>query len=500
MSPCGNFALIGSAKGTISMYNLQSGIDRGRFPAKLTPMEAKRLKMAKAQASSDFIGLDDSQKFSPGRGKHVGRVSGIQVDSLNKTVVSCAEDGLLKFWDFSSNQLVHEIDWSMTTLTGMRYHQPSDLIAVSCGDGYIRVVDISTRKLVRELNASFGLTKGVGRILDLCFSPDGKWIVAVSEDGVLRVWDLLTGHLIEALRFKSAPKALGFSPSGEFLATSHDDSVGVTIWTNRSLFARVSTRQIKPTDIVDVDTPHTAGDGAEGTLEAAFTEDEGVEDSNEVTAPSVGQLSKDLLTLSLVPKPRWQTLLNLDVIRQRNKPLEAPQKPVAAPFFLPSLESSSKTGVDKAGALALLAPESSPQDASSKSRISKIADPAVSHTSTFTSLLRARNHTGLVTHLSSLPPASADLAIRTLEPAPPYSEPVTFLDALTKRLKQRRDYELIQTWIAVFIKCHKELAMESEEVRMALGRWRDENRKVEEGFGEQVGFCRGVSGWVGGVV
>ena len=64
-------------------------------------------------------------------------------------------------------------------------------------------------------------------------------------------------------------------------------------------------------------------------------DDEELEDEN-VPAPSVDQLASDLLTLSLVPKARWQTLLNLDVIRERNKPKDAPKKPQSAPFFLPA--------------------------------------------------------------------------------------------------------------------------------------------------------------------
>jgi len=39
----------------------------------------------------------------------------------------------------------------MTTVTGIRYHQPSDLVALSCDDSSIRIVDIETKKLVREL-------------------------------------------------------------------------------------------------------------------------------------------------------------------------------------------------------------------------------------------------------------------------------------------------------------------------------------------------------------
>lgn len=49
------------------------------------------------------------------------------------------------------------------------------------------------------------------------------------------------------------------------------------------------------------------------------------------------ELDGDLVTLSLLPRSRWQTLLNFEVIQQRNKPKEAPKEPEKAPFFLPSL-------------------------------------------------------------------------------------------------------------------------------------------------------------------
>ena len=51
------------------------------------------------------------------------------------------------------------------------------------------------------------------------------------------------------------------------------------------------------------------------------------------------QLGEELLTLSLMPRSRWQTLLNLDIIRARNKPKEAPKAPEQAPFFLPTVTS-----------------------------------------------------------------------------------------------------------------------------------------------------------------
>lgn len=38
-----------------------------------------------------------------------------------------------------------------------------------------------------------------------------------------------------------------------------------------------------------------------------------------------------------MPRSRWQTLLNLETIKARNKPKEAPKAPERAPFFLPTL-------------------------------------------------------------------------------------------------------------------------------------------------------------------
>ena len=40
------------------------------------------------------------------------------------------------------------------------------------------------------------------------------------------------------------------------------------------------------------------------------------------------------LTLSSLPKSRWQNLPILDLIKERNKPKEAPKAPAAPSFFL----------------------------------------------------------------------------------------------------------------------------------------------------------------------
>merc|ERR1711860_222308 len=52
---------------------------------------------------------------------------------------------------------------------------------------------------------------------------------------------------------------------------------------------------------------------------------------------SPDQISDELVTMSLLPNSRWQNLLHLDIIKQRNKPKRPPRVPKAAPFFLPTV-------------------------------------------------------------------------------------------------------------------------------------------------------------------
>ncbi|KAK3056111.1 hypothetical protein LTS18_011724, partial [Coniosporium uncinatum] len=215
MSPCGTFALVGSAAGGIDMFNLQSGLHRQRFPVRLTQKQAKTLQLQGSGRAVNGDFDDQPRKWSRGQGKHTKAVTGIVVDNLNRMVVSSGADGKVKFWEFSTGLLLHEMDWyPMTSVTGIRHHRPSDLIALSCDDSSIRVVDMETKKLVREL---WGCK---GKVSDFAFSNDGRWLVAASADNIIRVWDLPTGHLIDAMKLQSQCNALAFSYTGEYLATA----------------------------------------------------------------------------------------------------------------------------------------------------------------------------------------------------------------------------------------------------------------------------------------
>lgn len=57
-----------------------------------------------------------------------------------------------QFWDFGPGILRDEIDWyPSAAIVSSQYFRPSDLVALGCDDLSIRVVDIETKKVVREL-------------------------------------------------------------------------------------------------------------------------------------------------------------------------------------------------------------------------------------------------------------------------------------------------------------------------------------------------------------
>ncbi|EKV08509.1 SnoRNA binding protein, putative [Penicillium digitatum] len=493
VSQCGTFAVIGSAGGSIDMFNMQSGLHRQSFPAR--PPAGRATK-------------SNAQTLIAAASKHTKAVTGLMIDSLNRTVVSCGLDGKVKFWDLLSGKFIDELDWHpMAAITGLRYNKASELVAFSCDDLSIRVIDLETRKLVREF---WGC---VGQVNDFIFSNDGRWIVAASMDSVVRVWDMPTGHLIDIFRVSSTCVALAMSSTGEFLATAHAGSIGISLWSNRSLFMPVSTKNLDENVIENVGLPATSGEGGAGLIEAAFVN---TTEQDEAEGPVLAteQLQHDMMTLSLVPKSRWQSLLHLDTIRERNRPTEAPKAPEKAPFFLPSLLGSSGPEIvseipgtedTDAGSVAKIAE-------AERLRIAKLqtggnaSGPQSIFTRSLASGHDSSDFSSFIDHLKTLSPAKADLEIRSLDPRlrDGHSELSDFVIALTARLQSKRDFELVHAWMAVFLKIHADtvsLSSTQDEpqyrlLQEALAIWSAEQQREGKRLAELVGYCRGVVGFL----
>lgn len=468
ISQCGNFGFVGSSNGSIVAYNMQSGILRRKYKL------------------------------------HKKAVTGIALDGMNRKMVSCGLDGLVGFYDFNQSTLLGKLQLD-APITDMIYNRPSDLFALALDDLSMIVIDAVTQRVVRQL---WGHTN---RITAFDFSPDGRWIVSASLDGTIRTWDLPTGGCIDGVRLDSVATNVKFSPKGDLIATTHVSGNGICIWTNRAQFRPISTRTIDEEEFAQSALPNSSATGGGSLLDGAFSENIQEEDGLDFnTYQSVAQISDELITLSLGPRNKMNTILALDVIRQRSKPKEQPKKAENVPFFLQLSgetvgdEASGREGADH------IAPEELRRMQQSKENENAIREKLVNvkprgqfgFESKFTNLLREGAQTGDFTDfldiLVNLSPASIDLEIKSLNSFEPYDEIIWFINALTQGLVSNTNFELYEAFMSLLIKSQGDVIHTNKNntrIKQALDDW-DAVHRRDERLGELVNFCAGVVNFV----
>ncbi|TFK63228.1 Utp21-domain-containing protein [Pluteus cervinus] len=458
VTACGNFGVASSSTGAIQMWNLQSGILRRTFDAGPSPPEV----------SARFHGADKARTDR--------NVTGLATDSLNRTLIAATLDGTLNFFDFHTAKLEHT-SVLPSAVVSITLQRDSGLLAVICDDLVVRVVDIETRRIVRELGGFRG------RILDITFSPDSRWLVTTSLDSIIRTYDVPTGRLIDAFRTTSVATSISLSPTNDFLATAHVDSVGVYLWANRAQFSEVSLQSLSEDDIADVNLPSMQGSEEDETLEGLSALSVQGKPADVFSTPP--QLEGDLITLTLLPRSRWLTLLNLDVIQQRNKPKEPPKAPEKAPFFLPTLP-----GVESRFVV-----EDKKEEKKKSTR--RLEQNAAGLESIFLKKLveedSSSDYEALFTYAKALSPAALDLEIRSLVGLDVLGK---FMNALTQRLRSHRDFEAVQAMQNVFLRIHGEVIISNEELRNDLERLKEAQSEESQRVLELIASSLGTLGFV----
>ncbi|XP_014666285.1 PREDICTED: WD repeat-containing protein 36-like [Priapulus caudatus] len=448
MSACGNFCLVGYSSGHADLFNVQSGLHRGSY----------------------------------GNPKaHDDAVRGVAIDGLNQVTVTAGGESTLKFWRFRAKDCLQVLQLS-AAVSQIHFHRESAMLAVALDDFSVTVIDVDIRRVVRNFSGH------AGRITDMAFSRDARWLVTACMDCTIRTWDLPTATLVDCFRVDSACTSLGFSPTGTFLVTAHVDDLGIYLWSNCTLYAHVSLRPL-PVDIVPelVDLPTTLEPRSGEELEEL---PDSVEEEEVEEYKSPEQIADELVTLSLLPSSRWKNLTNLDLIRRRNKPKEPPKVPKAAPFFLPTVAnvqgfefattdgaetSKDKGAASQAGKLNRLKPLSQFGSALEKAH----TDAA---------------YGALVDALKEMGPSAIDMELRELAPDGGGSIALmqAFLDLLHATFETRRNYELAQAYLALFLKVHADLIVEeaalAEKLQDVADIQQDTWRHLQLMFNESIGL------------
>uniref|UniRef100_A0A8C1XCY5 WD repeat domain 36 n=1 Tax=Cyprinus carpio TaxID=7962 RepID=A0A8C1XCY5_CYPCA len=350
ITSCGNFAVIALSSGHIDVYNMQSGFHRGHY------------------------GKDKA---------HAGAVRGVSVDALNQLTVSVGADRLLKIWRFKSKELLHTHSLPAAPASSL-LHRDSGMLAIALDDFTIHILDMETRRTVRRFSGHRG------QINDMTFSPDGRWLITASMDCTIRTWDLPSGSLVDCFLVDAAAVSLSMSPTGNFLASSHVDGLGIYLWSNNTLCSMVSLRPL-PADY----------------------------------EPTV-----IMLGLSLTP----------------------PKLPKAAPFFIPTIP----------GLVPQFALPSTPSE--DQSKIVNLG--VLAQKSTFYLQLEKALDNNSLKLLRELGPSAIETELRALSPDMGGEVRVmqSFLKMISSILQSKRDFDLAQAYLALFLKLHLRFIADQPEL------------------------------------
>lgn len=159
---------------------------------------------------------------------------------------------------------------------------------------------------------------------------------------------------------------------------------------------------------------------------------------------------------------RWQNLLNIDLVKKRNKPKEAPKAPKAAPFFLPTLPTLRDFEFDISGALNKDEGGSRILDLSAMQSLTAFGKAlnncSKDNYSQAFSLLKEMGPSAIDVEINSLPPeggGSIDLMLK-------------FMKMINTGFKTNKDFELAQAYLALFLKVHGDTISQNEELKLYI--------------------------------
>ncbi|XP_076646998.1 WD repeat-containing protein 36 [Halictus rubicundus] len=418
LTKCGNFVIIGYNTGHVEKFNIQSGIHRNSYGSE--------------------------------KGAHNGPVKGVMVDSLNQTVITAGIDSFIKFWDFKPRKGVTEPKTTLAMeepIEWLRYHNDNSLVAVALEDFSIVLIDLDTRRIVRRFEGH------EGRLTDACFNPDSRWLITASMDCTICVWDIPSSNLIDIFQVPEACISLHFSPTGEFLATTHVCNLGIYLWSNRTLYSHISLKAVHKDDPIPMI-------GLPGSVVEVVNieEDELIESEPEYVSPE--QLQNDLVTMSGIANSRWQNLLNIDIVRKRNKPTEAPKAPESAPFFLPTVAS-----------LELKFDFSDVKNTEENKKV--VTHPDLQNITIFSkALLSVKNDEfdGVIEKLKQMSPTSIDFEVQSLSADENTTSTLLlqFMKMMHYMMEKKIDFELAQAYLSVYLKWHGTAITETKSLRNYL--------------------------------
>ena len=164
---------------------------------------------------------------------HEDSVTSIAVTSDGRRAVTASRDASIRLWDLGSFELLRTFDASLPTTPEHPYGNwircvtltpDGRRVVAGSDDGLLRVWDLETGASLLSLPGHEWFIGGVA------VTPDGRRVVSASHDKTLKVWDLDTGvELMTLLGHEDAVNAVVITPDGRLAVSASSDKT-LKVW------------------------------------------------------------------------------------------------------------------------------------------------------------------------------------------------------------------------------------------------------------------------------
>ena len=153
-----------------------------------------------------------------------GIVYSVAFSPDGKTLASGTEDHRVHLWNVKTGQPITTLDYHTTPVRSLAFGPQNNQLVSGAEDGTLTLWNLDKNPAThRPLK---GTRNG---IYSVAFSPDGSWIAAGTLNTV-QLWDAHTGRIKQPLRNHSNwVRSLAFSPDSTLLASAADDGL-LNLW------------------------------------------------------------------------------------------------------------------------------------------------------------------------------------------------------------------------------------------------------------------------------